>query len=364
MSKKSLIIAALLVFIVILSTSSVSAADTTLQGTDDAVGTTQADEISAPTTETVTAGSSSAEIQEKINGLNDGDILNFEAGEYKDICIYVNKSITINGNGATLIGYDTPSKNNTPEIIWKPTNESGYAIGNLATLYVVKATGVTINGINIIGGANSASTYSNALVYAMESNNLTFKGNTLDGSSWGLYLQYCNDGTIDGNTIKNQAVTGILNFGSAKTVIENNKVTNAKNHGIDVRHGSGPNVKVINNTVIGSKEGIYLMHSKGHTATGNTLINCTISSISCYGSSNINIYNNTMKKSRIGVLLGGGYSNITIGENTFQLDNLPFPPTFVYYVAEAKSDYQSVSDIMGTFSDMSTYSPNYVAYTE
>ncbi|WP_407412777.1 right-handed parallel beta-helix repeat-containing protein [Methanobrevibacter sp.] len=363
MNKKSLIIAALLVFIVILSVSSVSAEDTTLQGTNDAIGTIQADEISTPTTETVTAGSSSATIQEKINSLNDGDILNFEAGEYKDICIYVNKSITINGNGATLIGYDTPSKDNTPEIIWKPTNESGYAIGNLATLYVVKATGVTINGLSIVGGANSASTYSNALVYAMNADNLTFKGNTLEGSSWGLYLQYCADGTISDNTIKNQAVTGILNFGSARTVIENNKITNAKNHGIDVRHGTGPNVQVINNTITGSKEGIYLMHSQGHIAANNTLINCTISSISCYGSSNIKLYGNTMKKSRIGVLLGGGYSNINIGENTFQLDNLPYPPTFVYYVAEAKSEYQSATNIMGTFSDMSTYSPNYVAYT-
>ena len=36
----------------------------------------------------------------------------------------------------------------------------------------------------------------------------------------------------------------------------------SKNHGIDVRHGTGPNVKVINNTIIASKEGIYLMHSK------------------------------------------------------------------------------------------------------
>ncbi len=364
MNKKSLILAVLLVFVVTLSASSVSAEDASLQLTDDAAGTIQADEVSTPTTANVTPGSSSEAIQEKINGLNDGDTLNFEAGEYKDICIYVNKSITINGNGATLIGYDNPSKNNTPEIIWKPSNESGYAIGNLATLYIVKTSGVTVNGLTIVGGANSSATYSNALVYAMNADNLTFKDNTLDGSSWGLYLQFCADGVISDNTIKNQAVTGILNFGSARTVIENNKITNAKNHGIDVRHGTGPNVQVNNNTVTGSKEGIYLMHSKGHTATGNTLINCAISSISCYGSSNINIYNNKMQKSRIGVLLGGGYSNITVGENDFKLDNLPYPPTFVYYVAEAKSEYQGVKDIMGTYSDMSTFSPNYIEYTE
>ena len=66
-----------------------------------------------------------------------------------------------------------------------------------------------------------------------------------------------------------------------------------------------------------------------------------------------------MRKSRIGVLLGGGYSNITIGENTFQLDNLPFPPTFVYYVATADSDYQSATDDIGVYSDPSSYEPAY-----
>lgn len=363
MNKKGTLLAILLAFLVVLSISSVSAEDSTqLQGTDDVLTITN-DESILSSEQTITAGSDSATIQEKINSLNDGDTLNFETGEYKDICIYVNKNITINGNGAKLIGYDNPSKENTPDIITNATDKGGYAIGNFAVLYVVKTTGVTINGLTIVGGANSSATYSNALVYAMNSNNLTFKENTLDGSSWGLYLQYCNDGTISKNTIKNQAVTGILNFGSARTVIENNKIMNAKNHGIDVRHGTGPNVQVINNTVIASKEGIYLMHSKGHTAANNTLINCTISSISCYGSSNIILKGNKMQKSRIGVLLGGGYSQITIGENTFALDNLPYPPTFVYYVAEAKSEYQSATNMMGTFSDSSTNSPNYIAYT-
>ena len=312
---------------------------------------------------TITVGSDSATIQNEINSMNDGDILNFETGTYNDICIYVNKSITINGNGAELVGYDTPSKDNTPDIIYNDTDKGGYAIANFATLYVVKADNVVISGLKITGGANSAATYSNALVYAMNSNNLTFKNNVLYGSSWGLYFQSCADGHVTNNTIKNQKTTGFLNFGSARTVIANNTVINATNHGIDVRHGTGPDVQVINNTVIGSKEGIYLMHSAGHTAANNTLINCTISSITCYGSSNVKLSGNKMQKSRIGILLGGGYTNITVGENTFALDNLPYPPTFVYYVAEAKSEYQSAEDIMGTYSDSSNTVDNYVAFT-
>ena len=366
MKWERLILAIFLISVILLSSSCVFADDTAkdiqLEQTDDIAIIEQTDDNKLSSEHTIAAGSSSSEIQSVINSMSDGDTLNFEAGEYRDICIYIDKNITVNGNGAVLVGYDNPSKENTPDIIWKPTNESGYAIGNLAPFYILKTTGTKINGLTIVGGANSSATYSNALVYAYQATNLTFTNNILDGSSWGLYFQFCNDGIVKQNTIKNQAVTGFLNFGSARTLIEDNKIVNAKNHGIDVRHGTGPNVKVINNTVIGSKEGIYLMHSKGHTAENNTLINCTISSISCYGSSNINIKGNKMQKSRIGILLGGGYSNITVGENTFTLDNLPFPPTFVYYVAEAKSEYQSPAN-MGTFSDMSTYSPNYVAFT-
>ncbi|MBR2665589.1 right-handed parallel beta-helix repeat-containing protein [Methanobrevibacter sp.] len=367
MKWKRLILAIFLISFVILSSSCVFAEDTAndvqLQENNDIAIIEETDDNKLSSEQTITSGSSSSEIQEVINGMSDGDTLTFEQGEYRDICIYIDKNITVNGNGAVLIGYDNPSKENTPEIIWKPTNESGYAIGNLAPFYILKTTGVTINGLTIIGGANSSATYSNALVYAYQANNLTFTNNILNGSSWGLYFQFCNDGKVKDNTIKNQEVTGFLNFGSARTLIKDNKIVNAKNHGIDVRHGTGPNVKVINNTIIGSKEGIYLMHSQGHTAENNTLINCTISSISCYGSSNINIKGNKMQKSRIGILLGGGYKNINIGENTFTLDNLPFPPTFVYYVAEAKSEYQSAANIMGTYSDMSTYSPNYIAFT-
>lgn len=367
MKWKRLILAIFLISFVILSSSCVFAEDTAndvqLQENNDIAIIEETDDNKLSSEQTITSGFSSSEIQEVINGMSDGDTLTFEQGEYRDICIYIDKNITVNGNGAVLIGYDNPSKENTPEIIWKPTNESGYAIGNLAPLYILKTTGATINGLTIIGGANSSATYSNALVYAYQANNLTFTNNILDGSSWGLYFQFCNDGKVKDNTIKNQEVTGFLNFGSARTLIKDNKIVNAKNHGIDVRHGTGPNVKVINNTIIGSKEGIYLMHSQGHTAENNTLINCTISSISCYGSSNINIKGNKIQKSRIGILLGGGYKNINIGENTFTLDNLPFPPTFVYYVAEAKSEYQSAANIMGTYSDMSTYSPNYIAFT-
>ena len=363
MNKKRFILAILLISVVCLGSSAVFAQDAGDMQDSNKLAVDNYDMLTS-SSHTISPDATSDDIQNTINNMNDGDILDFETGTYSDICIYVNKSITINGNGATLTGYDTPSANNTPSIITNATAKGGYGISNLATLYVINANNVTINGLNIVGGANSASTYSNDLVYIKNSHNMTFTKNTVDGSSWGIYIQYSHDGVYTDNVIQNQAVTGLLNFGSARTVIERNKVINAKNHGIDVRHGTGPNVQVINNTIIGSQEGIYLMHSAGHTAAFNNIINCSISSVSCCGSSNIEIYNNTFKKSRIAILLNSGYKNITVGQNKYDLNNLPYPPTFVYYIAEAQSDYGSATNMMGTHSDSSSYSPTYQAYTE
>ena len=64
--------------------------------------------------------------------------------------------------------------------------------------------------------------------------------NVIDGSSWGIYMTTSPDGVISNNIIKNQKTTGLLNFGSARTLITNNTVINASNHGIDVRHGTCP----------------------------------------------------------------------------------------------------------------------------
>ena len=353
MDCKKLLLGIFIVFIVLMGSSMVFAEDISddTSSQDNTLAISHNDNIQTASQQTIRAGSNSTTIQNTINGMSDGDTLNFESGTYTDICIYVDKSITINGNGATLIGFNSPGVNNSniPSQVRATTDEGGYAVTNFATVYLLNAPKISMNGLTIVG--LNSTTYSNAALYISQVNGVNIDSNTIEGSSWGIYMTSSPDGTVTNNKIQNQKTTGFLNFGSARTLIANNTVINAKNHGIDVRHGTGPNVQIINNTVVGSKEGIYLMHSKGHTATQNTLINCTISSITCYGSSEVNLYDNTMRKSRIGVLLGGGYSNITIGENTFQLDNLPFPPTFVYYIASAESDYQSATDDIGVYTD-------------
>ena len=382
MNKKSLILAISLVLIVFLSASVVSAetnadddsTDSEVLEVDNADDTlTAAQEVTVTTTDT------NDQIQAKINSLNDGDTLNFEKGEYKNVSLYVNKSITINGNGATLYGYDKLSNTTINPIIQNKTAEGGYAITNLATLYILKTDGLVLKNINIIAGANSGTDkgadtrYSNCVIYSYYANNTKITNTTIDGCSWGIWLQNCADTIIENNKVMNQGITGIFSFQSPRSVIRNNTVTNAKNHGIDVRHGLGPAAKILNNTVIGSKEGIYLLHSANHTVTGNTIINCTISSITCCGASHITIKDNKLYNSRIGILLGGGapvggtytgYNNITIGKNEWKIDELPFPPSFEYFVAEAKADYASMDSMMGTHTDSSLSDVTYSEYKE
>ena len=306
----------------------------------------------------ITAGSNSSTIQNTINQMKDGDILNFENGTYTNICIYIDKNITVNGNGAILIGLNSPGVNNSniPDAIKNTTATGGYAIGNLATLYVLGTTNANINNFNLVGLNTS---YSSTVLYAKNSKNLKILNNTINGGSWGIYLQQCPQAIIESNTFKKQVTTGLLSFGSKNGKIINNTVINATNHGIDVRHGTGPNVTVQKNTIINSKEGIYLMHSTGHTALDNTIINSTISAITVYGAGNINIYNNTLKGSRIGVLLASGFYNVTVGNNSYKLDKLSFPPTFPYYVCIADQKYQSSINTIGTYSDRSIYPNDY-----
>ena len=388
MDKKGLILVISLIFIVFLSASVVSAATTADDNSTD-VDVLQIedtdfqevennDEVLTAKEVTIETTDNNTQIQEKINTLDDGDTINFQQGEYKDICIYVNKSVTINGNGATLYGYDRPTQNTTPDIILNTTANGGYAITNLATVYLLKTNGTVLKDINVVAGNNSGTEigkdarYTNCVIYSYFSNNTQIKNTTIIGCSWGIWLQNCQDTIIENNKVKNQLITGIFSFQSPRTIIRNNIVTNAKNHGIDVRHQAGPNAQIINNTVTGSKEGIYLLHSKGHIVTENQIVSCSLSSITCCGAQNINIYNNKFYYSRIGVLLGGGapqggeytpYNNITLGENEWKVDELPFPPSFQYYVAEAKSNYASVDAMMGTHTDSNISEITYKEFT-
>ena len=105
MNKKSLILAVLLVLTVFLATSAISAEDASnIDNNDsDILEVSEDNDIAAGSEVTVETTDTNDQIQAKINSLNDGDTLNFQKGDYHDICIYINKSVTINGNESTVM---------------------------------------------------------------------------------------------------------------------------------------------------------------------------------------------------------------------------------------------------------------------
>ncbi|MBO7713478.1 MAG: right-handed parallel beta-helix repeat-containing protein [Methanobrevibacter sp.] len=384
MNKKILLIATL-VIVTIVSLGSISASedvsaidDSGISAVDDVVLSEGEGETPEPTTTTINIDNSmtNEEIQAKLDAeLQDNTEINFAPGEYSDVNLKITKdkvvevddvdeegnpikknvtekttlnNIIINGNGATLTG--RPPMSNYYDGIFEVANVNGF----------------TLSGFNFIcQGVTQANMKTPSCLIIFNTTNGIVENNNISGGRFGIYLgsKFTNpnyDAIVRYNTVTGVSDMGIISFGSARSHIYNNTVINPKNHGIDVRHGSGPNCIVENNTVIGAREGIYLMHSAGHKAINNTLNNCDVG-ITCYGSSNIFCDENKfINQTKIGFLLASGYTNITIGENNDYsgLVFVPMPPTFTYNIVKANSDYVSLTS--GTFSQTEATNTTYV----
>lgn len=386
MNKKILLIATL-VLMTIVSLGVVSAAD---DAVDDSIAADAGDIVIAdgeggetpdPNVINIAAGTSAEDIQATFDDLTDNSIVNFEEGEYnlgtqglkinktiktqeqelddegnpkvddegnavmKDVYTPVTlNNIVINGNGATIIGKLPMSQN------------SNYFDG---IFEVDNVNGLTLSGFNFIVSSAypqvTPTTPSCLIIY--NTTNAIIENNNITGGRFGLYLgsKFIDpnyDAIVRNNTIYDALDMGIISFGSPRSHIYNNTIINPANHGIDVRHGSGPNCIVENNTIIGAREGIYLMHSAGHKAIGNILSNCDVG-ITCYGSSNIFCDENKFTdNTKIGFLLSSGYDNIQIGENNDYsgLFSTKMPPTFAYKIVKADSAYVSATN--GIFSQI------------
>ncbi len=303
----------------------------------------------------VASGLNNTQIQTIIDNANSGDTIQFLGSEYDDIALVINKTVNLVGaNTGTVIKAITNASN-------IPAAATNLSVTNTAAFYFLKNTNASgdncsISGFNITTNSNNFTT-SASLIYATNVLGLKIVNNTLSSSAWGVYANICPELKIINNTANNFTNTGLLAFGSAEAYIANNTVSNAANHGIDVRHGLGYNATVTGNTITNADEGIYLMHSAGHNVYNNTISNCTLSSITAYGAADCNIYNNTMKNSFVGVLLASGFENINITNNNFTLKQTSFPPTFPYYILIADSSLQSKTT-SGVFSDSASQYSN------
>ena len=299
---------------------------------------------SAATIRYVDSGASNSDIQTIIDQADVGDTIQFKGNEYDNLSLIINKTLNLVGaSTGTLI----KAINNASYI---PSSVQNMGINNTAAFYFLNAIGCSLSGFNITSMDIPVSDigYNNSLIYGSNANGLKIYNNSLNSSSWGIYITSCTNATINNNTAGNMTNTGIFSFGSSNVLITNNTVLNCSNHGIDVRHPVGTNVTVCGNLINSANEGIYLMHSAGHNVYNNTIQNCALSSISVYGAGNINIINNTMNNSPVGVLLASGFYNVTVKNNLYQLKSNPsFPPTPGYPIV---LDDSSTSN-NGTFTD-------------
>lgn len=332
-----------LVILTIVSISAVSAADVLAEN----------ETVSEASTIEIDNTMTNAEIQAKLDTATDNSVINFAAGDYSDVDLVIGsentfnnetnetvsktiKNLTINGNGATLTG----------------TPKGMYYKG----IFEVKnVDGFTLSGFNFVAkNVTAANMMTPSCVIIFNTTNGIIEDNNISGGRFGLYVgsKFTNpnyDTIVRRNVVSDVTDMGIISFGSARTYIVNNTIINPANHGIDARHGTGPNCTIENNYITGAREGIYLMHSQGHKALNNTIENSMVG-ITFYGSSNILADYNIINNTKIGFLLSAGYSNIQIGENN-DLSGLyftPMPPTFTYNILKGDSSY--VGATSGTFS--------------
>ena len=305
----------------------------------------------------VDAGLNNNDIQSIIDKASSGDTIQFLGSEYDNISLVINKTLNLVGAATGTVIKAISNESYIPKVA-ADNDVAGTAAFYFLNTNGSSASGSSISGFNITSMADSASdiSYYNSLIYSLDVSGLKIYNNNLNFSSWGIYVDSSKNGnandSIFNNTISNMITTGIINFGSANTVIANNTILNCSNHGIDVRHGWGPNAIIYGNLINGADEGIYLMHSSGHNVYNNTILNCTLSSITAYGAANVNITNNTMGNSFVGILLASGFSNVNIQNNTYNLTSTPFPYTFPYYIMVADSSVNgNGSTSNGTFTD-------------
>ena len=304
----------------------------------------------------VDSGLTNDQIQEKIDSAQSGDTIQFLGSEYNNISLVINKTLNLVGAATGTVIKAISNESYIPKVA-KDNDVAGTSSFYFLNTNGSSASGSSISGFNITSMATSTSdlNYYNSLIYALDVSGLKIYNNNLNFSSWGVYIDSSKNGNandiIYNNTIGNMTTTGILNFGSAYTVIANNTILNCSNHGIDVRHGWGPNATIYGNLIDTANEGIYLMHSAGHDVYNNTIKNCELSSITAYGAADVNITNNTMSNSFVGVMLASGFSNVNIQNNNYSLKSTQFPPTFPYYIMVADSSTGSKTTANGTFTD-------------
>lgn len=256
--KKIFIIAIL--FAVVISLSSVSAADVT-----------------------VTPTNNNTVIQGIIDNANTGDNITFEPGTYNNVKLTVNKGINMYGYGANINGD-----------------------GSNSVFTITDSIGLVIGGFNI-----NVNTYEKNGITGSNVQNAIIENNTIEhgGDGINIYKTYAN------LTIKNNTINDMQNsYGDGISLVNHNTSINMDNW-----VGSTIENNKINNVVYG----IFIGGNFKGTIKGNTITNASIAGMHFQGKRNesngiliANVSYNTINNANIGInMFHPGISKLNIDYN-------------------------------------------------
>ena len=203
----------------------------------------------------IAAGSSSTQIQSVLDQASNGDTINFQPGTYNGIDVVINKTLNLVGNGAILNGF-----NSTDNIFTVTSN--GTADGS----------GTMIMGFQFFPVNNA----------------------TNGSKSSSIDLNQVSNVVIQNVTSEN-GYAAVYNGNAYNTLIQNCTFGDIYNYAYSVDIMGGNNITIANSSISGSMDGISM-------ATSAT---------------NVNVYNNLLLNNTFDAFWGGGISNITFTNNTF-----------------------------------------------
>jgi len=233
-------------------------------------------------------------LQEKINLAKDGDTLLLSKGKYLGNFL-VNKSITLFGDGDAIL--DAQGKDNA---------------------LIIEASNVTIDNLTIVNWGDDL-TAQNAGIYAhTQSTGLVFKNNTLEGDSFGIWLNKAENAKVINNKIKGNLALRSADRGNG---IQLSSVKNSiikYNETSEVRDGiyvvaSQDNV-IKENVMHDLRYGIHYMYSYDNDIINNYAYN-TRAGYAMMSSRRLNIIGNRTENSEDYGFLLNYITQSTISKN-------------------------------------------------
>ncbi|MGN1363563.1 MAG: right-handed parallel beta-helix repeat-containing protein [Methanobrevibacter sp.] len=285
MNKKYLL-PLLLILIVCLSISAISAADNSTDTTniassnsDVAVASSNTNDVigdgSTPTTYSVNNTQSVDDIQNTITNAADGDTINFETGNYifNKTGLTINHNLTLNGNNATI-----------NILTGESTSVNGFTIDE-------EGSGSTITGFNLIFTNDNGTNENGCGVSISNAGHVTVDNSNFINGKYGVSSTSSNNITISNSNFTGIAITVAKNgkevgtksvsfMSTSDSTVENCYFYDDVLDGVSIASNSRNN-NIINNTFLRNEYGIFFGGGVTYTnIINNSFVNCTAMSIS------------------------------------------------------------------------------------